>query len=181
MGVTNDPTVPTSPATPEDSRGPWLGLGIGFLIIVAVVGYLIYTSRTSSDRRPPPPAVMEQAQADSYAAKLEISKVRMAQAENMLGGSSTYVEGEIKNTGDKIVTGANVEVTFRNSLNEVVQRENHVLRVVLAREPAIDIGALNLAPLKPGETREFQTIFEHVSADWNGKYPELRITTVNTR
>jgi hypothetical protein len=158
-----------------------LGLGLGFVIIVTVIGYLVYSSRMGSGRRPAAPQIMQQAQADPYAGKLELSKIRMAQAENMLGGSSTYVEGDVKNTGDKTVTGATVEVTFRNTLREVVQRENQTLRVVLARAPAIDVGALNLAPLKPGEQREFQLIFEHVSADWNGQYPELRITTVTTR
>jgi hypothetical protein len=179
MLALDDPTPP-SPEN-EPSRGPWIGLGVGLIIVVAMIGFLIYSSRNNPSRRPAPPAVMQQAQADPYAAQLEIKKPRMAQAENMLGGSSTYIEGDITNKGDQTVVGATVEVTFRNSLNEVVQRENQVLRVVLARAPAIDVGALNLSPLKPGETKEFQLIFEHVSADWNGQHPELRVTTVSTR
>jgi hypothetical protein len=180
MGVDDPTPVPSPDSDTEPSSGPWIGLAVGFAIIVAVVGYLIYSSRTGS-RRPAPPAVMQQAPSDPYAARLEISKLRMAQAENMLGGSSTYVEGDVRNTGDKTVTGATAEVTFRNSLNEVVQRENQILRVVLARAPAIDVGPLNLSPLKPGEAKEFQLIFEHVSADWNGQHPEVRVTTVTTK
>jgi hypothetical protein len=35
--------------------------------------------------------------------------------------------------------------------------------------------------MKPGETREFQLSFEHISADWNRQFPELRITVVTTK
>jgi hypothetical protein len=172
---------PVSPPEIEPSSGPWLGLGIGALLIVVVIGFLIYSSRKDPGRTPRPQAVMQQAPQDPYAAKLELSGIKMSQAENLLGGRSIYIEGTIKNTGDKTVSGASGEVTFRNSLSEVVQRENHVMRVVLAREPAVDIAALSMSPLQPGESKEFQLIFEHVSADWNGQYPELRITTVTTK
>jgi hypothetical protein len=171
----------STPREPEPSSGPWVGLGIGALLIVIVVGFLVYSSRKDPGRTPRPQAVMQQAPVDPYAANLEVSNIKMAEAENLLGGRSIYVEGMIKNNGDKTVTGASGEVTFRNSLNEVVQRENHVMKIVLAREPAIDVAALNMSPLKPGDSKEFQLIFEHVSADWNGQYPELRITTVTTR
>jgi hypothetical protein len=180
--MAEQPTPPLSTMPePEPSSGPWLGLGIGAVLIVITVGFLIYQSRKDPGRTPRPQAVMQQAPADPYAAKLELSGVKMAQAENLLGGRSIYIEGALKNAGDQTVTGATAEITFRNILKEVVQRENHVVRVVLAREPAVDVAALSMSPLKPGDSKEFQLIFEHVSADWNGQYPEIRITTVNTR
>lgn len=175
------PEPPLSVPDREPSSGPWLGLSVGALLIIATVSFLIYSSRRDPGRKPAPQAIMQQAPADPYAAKLEVSGIRMAQAENLLGGRSIYIEGNLKNTGDKTVIGASAEVTFHNSLHEIVQRENHVVRVVLAREPAVDIAALSVSPLKPGETKEFQLIFEHVSADWNAQYPELRITTVTTK
>jgi len=164
---------------PEDSRGPWLGLGIGFLIIVAIIGALVYSSRKSETRQSAQPAVMQSAAAaDPYAANLKISDVSMSAAENMLGGEATYIEGKVTNTGDKTVTGATVEVTFKNSLGEVVQRQTEPLWIVQRREPAIDVA---VAPIKPGETREFRLSFEHISADWNRQFPELRITVVTTK
>jgi hypothetical protein len=171
----------SAPPERESSSGPWIGLSVGALLIIGTVAFLIYSSRKDPGRTPRPQAVMQQAPRDPYAGNLELSGIKMSQAENLLGGRSIYIEGNIKNTGDKTVTGASGEVTFHNSLNEVVQRENHVVRVVLAREPAVDVAALSMSPLKPGESKEFQLIFEHVSADWNGQYPELRITTVTTR
>lgn len=165
----------------EPSRGPWLGLGIGAVIIIAIIAYLVYSSRSSPTRYANPIRINEQVPADPYAAKLEISDVKMAQASNMLGGTMTYLEAKIANKGDKTVTGASIEVTFKNSLNQIVQRESQSLMIITQREPAMDIVAANNAPLKPGDTKDLQLTFEHISADWNRQYPELRVTTVVTK
>jgi hypothetical protein len=166
----------------EKSSGPWLGLGIGFFLIVLVIGFLIYSSRNSSTRIATQPAVIgSAAQADPYAAKLQISDLQLSAADNMLGGTATYVEGTVANTGDKTVTGATVEVTFKNSLDEVVQRQNEPLWIVQTREPAIDVATLSVNPLKPDDKREFRLSFERISADWDRRQPTLRITVVTTK
>jgi uncharacterized cupredoxin-like copper-binding protein len=125
--------------------------------------------------------VNQQVPADPYAAQLAISDAKMAQAQNILGGTMTYLEAKIANKGDKTVTGASIEVTFKNSLGQVVQRESQPLMVITQREPAMDIVAVNNSPLKPGDSKDFQLTFEHISADWNRQYPELRVTTVVTK
>jgi hypothetical protein len=165
----------------EPSRGPWLGLGIGAVIILGIIAYLIYSSRSAPSRYEKPITVSQSAPEDPYASKLQISDVKMAQAQNILGGTMTYLEGKISDRGDKTVIGANVEATFRNSLNQVVQREAQPLMIITQREPAMDIVAVNNAPLKPGDTKDFQLTFEHISADWNRQYPELRLTTIRTK
>src|SRR5689334_21778584 len=124
--------MPEPEATPDSpevkSSGPWLGLGIGFVLIVAIVGYLIYSSRNSPNRAAVQPQVIGAAQqADPYAAKLQLSNIQLSQADNMIGGTATYVEGTVTNTGDKTVNGANVEVEFKNSMTQVVQRQNEPL------------------------------------------------------
>src|SRR5438270_9253106 len=111
----------------DNSSGPWLGLGIGFVLIVGVVGGLIYSSRTSTQNAVQPQMIGSTQQVDAYAAKLQISNLQLSQADNMIGGTATYVEGTVTNTGDKIVNGANVEVEFKNSLSQVVQRQNEPL------------------------------------------------------
>lgn len=174
---------PVSPPHPEEkSSGPWVGLGIGFVLIAIVIGVLIYSSRNSSSR----PAMQPQisgaaAQADPYAAKLQIDGVQLLQADNMIGGTATYVEGTVTNTGDKTVTGATVEVNFKNSMGQVVQRQNEPLWLVQSREPAVDLTTLATSPLKPGDKREFRLSFERISADWDRQQPQLRITVVTTK
>ena len=37
---------------------------------------------------------------------------------------------------------------------------------------------VSAAPLKPGGEQEFRLIFDAVSPDWDGAYPEIRIIRV---
>jgi hypothetical protein len=173
----------SSPPQPEEkSSGPWLGLGIAFVLIVAVVGGLIYSSRNSGSRQAMQPSIAGPAgQADPYAAKLQINDVHLLQADNMIGGSATYIEGTVTNAGDKVVTAATVVVTFKNSMGQVVQRQNEPLWIIQTREPAVDVATLAVNPLKPGDKREFRLSFERISADWDRQQPELRITVVATK
>jgi len=46
------------------------------------------------------------------------------------------------------------------------------------REPYIDVEPVSAAPLKPGSEKEFRLIFERVSPDWDGAFPEIRILHV---
>src|SRR4051812_7378274 len=102
----------SSPPQDEKSSGPWLGLSVGFVLIIVIIGFLIYSSRTSETRGTAQPAVMNSpAQADPYAIHLELSGMQLSAADNMLGGTVTYIEGTVTNKGDKTVTGATVEVT----------------------------------------------------------------------
>lgn len=162
----------------EPSRGPWVGLAIGLVIVTSIIGYLIYSSRDSDTRGEKPHPVGVTLPADPYAANLPLTGIKLSEAENGMGGVHTYIEGTIANTGQQTVTGATVEITFHNGLHQVVQRENQPLMIILAREPADDVAAMNVAPLKPGASREFRLTFEHVSADWDRSQPELKITTV---
>jgi hypothetical protein len=174
--------VPFSqPPQYEPSRGPWVGLAIGAVIILGIIAYLIYSSRSAPTRFAPPITIAQSAPEDPYAKNLTITGPQMAEAANMLGGKMTSLEAHIANHGDKTVIGATVEVTFRNSLNQVVQRESQPLMIITAREPALDITAVNNSPIKPGDTKDLQLNFEHISADWNRQYPELRVTNVVTR
>jgi hypothetical protein len=70
---------------------------------------------------------------------------------------------------------------FKNSLGQVVQTENLPIRILQTSGPYPDAVDLMLAPLAPHSTRPFRFIVEHVSADWNQQYPELKIVQVTTR
>jgi hypothetical protein len=49
------------------------------------------------------------------------------------------------------------------------------------RDPYIDVEPLSAAPLKPGDQHDFRLIFDAVSPDWDGAYPEIRILHVDTK
>jgi len=162
--------TPFSPTVPPDSPGPWRAIVAGVAVLVIVLGLLVWLGGGKRSNAPAP---------NPYADKLQISGVKMAAAQNFVGGTVTYVEGRITNTGDKTVSGAVAEVIFRNSLGEVVQKEQIPIRVLVFQGPDRDILDLRSAPLKPGASADFRlTIEGSISADWNQGYPEVRIASL---
>jgi hypothetical protein len=154
-------------ATP---RGPMI---VGALVVLLALGALILAGRSA--RSTAASAV------DPYVKNLQLSDFKLSQAENFVGGNVTYLEGKVTNAGNKSVSGAQVRVVFKNSLDEVAQSENLTLMAITARQPYVDTAPLSAQPLKPGETREFRLTFEHVTADWNGAMPEVAVQSVTTQ
>jgi len=164
--------TPFSPTTPADSPGPWRAILAGVVVVAVLIGLLVWLG--GGNRSAP-------AAPNPYADQLQISNVKMAAAQNFVGGTVTYVDGKITNTGAKTVTGAVAEVIFRNSLGEVVQKEQIPVRVLVFQGPERNILDLRSAPLKPGASADFRlTIEGTISADWNQGYPEVRIASVST-
>jgi hypothetical protein len=115
---------------------------------------------------------------DPYLAKLQLSDLHMATAQNFAGTSVTYIEGTIANAGDAKVTGARVQVLFKNSLGEVSQKETVPVTVVLPNTPYVDYGTIDRAPLGPSQTRGFRLTLEYVTPDWDGQVPQVKVVSV---
>jgi hypothetical protein len=71
-----------------------------------------------------------------------------------------------------------VQVLFRDVAKEVAQNETLPLKLIRIRDPYVDVEPVSAAPLKPGEVHDFRLIFDAVSPDWDGAYPQLRIVHV---
>jgi hypothetical protein len=153
-----------------------MAMGIAVALLVAIVGAAFLLSSRSPA---PAPAATDVSPLHPYAAQLRFTDLQMSTAQNFVGATVTYLEGKVANTGDKAVSGAMVEAIFRNSLGEMVQKESQPLMYIHARKPYTDTSDLHANPLKPGETREFRLTFDHISADWNHGFPELRVTAVS--
>jgi hypothetical protein len=151
-----------------------MAIGVAVALLAAMVGAAVLFSG-----RKPAPAAAEVAPLHPYAAHLGFSELKMSTAQNFVGATVTYLEGKVANSGDKAVSGATVEVVFRNSLGEVVQKEPQPLMYIHTRKPYTDVSDLRSNPLKPGETREFRLTFDHISADWNRELPQLRVAAVS--
>ena len=121
------------------------------------------------------------AAADPYAANLPVSDLKMSESGNLAGGKVTYLDGHIANKGDRTLTGIAVQVLFRNSAQEVAQNETQLLKFIRTRDPYVDIEPVSAAPLRPGEERDFRLIFDAVTPDWDGAYPQLRILHMQWR
>jgi hypothetical protein len=159
-----------SPPPAGDSPGPWRAIVAGAAVVAILIVLLVWLGGGSRSASQAP---------NPYAGKLQVSNVKMAAAQNFVGGTVTYVEGKVTNTGEKTVTAAVAEVIFRNSLGEVVQKEQIPIRVLVFQGPDRDILDLRSAPLKPGASADFRlTIEGSISADWTQGFPEVRIAGV---
>lgn len=118
---------------------------------------------------------------DAYASNLPVTRLAMSESANLAGGKVTYLDGHIANNGPRTVTGITVQVLFRTFAHEVTQNETQPLKLIRMRQPYIDIEPVSAAPLKPGDERDFRLIFDAVSPDWDGAYPEVRIIHVEAR
>src|SRR6266700_6045965 len=150
MDISPQPTAPTQNANPK-----WRIFAVGFAVVLLLAGGGLLLTR--GDHAPVPTAP------DPYAARLQISEIKMSRAENMAGGVVTYIDGKLTNTGDKTVTAARVEATFWNSMNEVAQKEQSGLRIIKNNGAYDDALEMTDAPLPPGQSAEFRLIFEHIS------------------
>jgi hypothetical protein len=162
-------TEPTPQVERDSNLGPIL-LGVAFVLVV--VGVVAVLSRSSPKPTTPP---------NPYAAKLKLSDLKMSVAENFVGARITYIDGTVTNSGDKTITRATVHVTFKNSLDEVVQAEDVVLYVLKTGGPYPDTVDLNSSPLAPGQSESFRLTFDHISDDWNRAYPDLQVTDVSVK
>jgi len=155
---------------PDESRlRPVL---IGVLIVGVVVGLIALAFRAEAPKPVEPPA---------YAADVKFSDLKVSAAQNFVGATVSYLDGEVTNAGDKTVIHALVQVTFKDDMGQTVQREQipvHVLQTGGPYDEAVD---LSLAPLAPGQTKPFRLTFESISSQWNHAYPDLKITDVRVK
>jgi hypothetical protein len=170
--------VPSASRSDETSERNWLPLIIAAVVVIVLAAVVVLSLEHGKPKTTVTPI---SATADAYAASLPISNVAMSESSNLAGGKVTYVDGHIANTGSKTVTGITVQVLFRTFAHEVAQNETLGLKLVRTREPYVDLQPVSAAPLAPGAQREFRLIFDAVSPDWDGAYPEVRVLRVETK
>ena len=165
---------PQPPFQRQESETAWVPIGVGAAIVVVALVLIAFFSR---------PGQQQSAEVNPYASKLQISDLKMSAAENFVGGTVSYLEGKITNGGDKAVTSATLEVTFKNGLGELVQKETIPVRALAphAVTGTAEMTDLSQVPLQPGKSIDFRLTFEHISGDWNHEYPQLRFVAVTTR
>ena len=168
----HQPTNAPEPVISAEQGGNhnWVPMGIGVALVVVVVALVVVFTHGGEKTQP----------GNSYNSKLVISSLHMATAENFAGGTVTYIEGTLANSGDGKLTGAWVEVQFKNALGEVAQKEQLPVMVLLPNSPYVDYGPLDRAPLAAGQSRAFRLTLEHITADWDGQIPQIKVTNVST-
>ena len=164
-GLLQQNPTPTSDAAESNLRP----VVVGIALLAFIVGILAFILK--SEQKPP-------AEPPAYAAKLQFSYLKASAAENFAGATVNYLDGTITNSGNQTVTHALVEVTFKDDMGQVAQREElpiHILRTGGPYDEAVD---LDMSPLAPGQSKPFRLTFESISAQWNHAYPDLKVTQV---
>ena len=102
----------------------------------------------------------------AYTSKVGVDHVEISRAENFLHQEVTTISGEISNGGDRSLAGVELTIEFYDDLNQIAQRETRSL-----------FGPPG-PPIPPGDHREFEVSFEHISSSWNMRQPVIKATKV---
>jgi hypothetical protein len=149
---------------PERSRLPVAFL-VGLVIVTLFIGAAVLLSRYSTPSgpetlKPLPMGPSEQA----YASQIRFLEPKMSRAANFLNQEVTFIFGTIENVGNRKIKQVEITLEFHDPFNQVVLRDQQ--RLFLPDAPA----------MLPGQQRDFQVGYEHISAEWNNVYPTIRVT-----
>jgi hypothetical protein len=156
----------------------WLPLAVAAAVVLIAAAVVVLVLEHG---KPTATVTPISAAPDAYAASLPITGLAMSESANLAGGKVTYLDGHIANKGARTVTGVTVQVLFRDFAHEVAQNETLPLRLIRMREPYVDLEPVSAAPLKPGGEQDFRLIFDAVTPDWDGAYPQIRVIHVETK
>lgn len=151
-----------------------MAIAAGVIVAVGVVLLFIYSRGSGGARALPPNTPL-----DPYAANLHISNLAMSRSTNYIGAQITYVDGQIVNAGNRTVTGITAQVLFRDYTNIVTQNTTEPMQFIRTRNPYIDVEPVSAAPLQPAGQQDFRLVFDGVSPNWNGEFPEIRLVHVS--
>jgi hypothetical protein len=162
------------PAPSPDQKRNWIPLLVGVAAVLVAVGAILLFLRPKSQYGAGP---------NPYADKLKISDLKLSAAENYMGGTVTYLDFNITNTGDKALVGADVHAEFKNTLGEIVQKETLPLHVLVENQLAgyPDLVDMSRAPIGPGQTKPVRITLEHISDDWDRSYPALQLVDLKLK
>jgi hypothetical protein len=133
-------------------------------VLAVVVAVVVLLSRSGS--KPSTSSPFLDADQKAYLQQIVVTDAGMSAAENLLGHTVTYLDARVTNKGTKTVRQLDLDLTFVDTLGQVVLRET--------AHPVTP----QMVPLKPGETRPFQVSFEHMPMDWNQAPPAVKPASV---
>jgi hypothetical protein len=163
-----------SPTKQETQERNWTPFIVGLVAVLLVVGIIVVLTRSKGPST---------AQVNPYAAQLKITDAKVSQAENYVGGTVTYLDATITNAGDKELVGADMNMVFKNTLDQIVQRETLPLHVLVPNPLAgyPDLLDLSRSPIGPGQSKNVRMTLEHISADWNQAAPEMQLVNLTLK
>lgn len=136
------------------------------LVIVVVLAFFFWRLATKT----PTPAPLSQSQTSlppeqrAYATSVSFDNLTISRAENFLHQEVTTLAGQVVNGGNKSLASVEFTVEFSDQLDQIAQRE---VRTLFAPPTP---------PLPPGDRRDFEVSFEHISSAWNMSQPRVKVS-----
>ncbi len=163
-----------SPARQEAQERNWTPFVIGLIAVLVVLGIIVALTRSHGQTT---------TAANPYTTKLQISNAKVSAAENYVGGTVTYLDATITNTGDKELVGADMNLVFKNTMGQIVQKETLPLHVLVPNSLAgyPDLLDLDRSPIGPGQSKTVRMTLEHISADWDQAAPEMQLVNLKLK
>jgi hypothetical protein len=161
-------SFPIPPSQDDQNAGKTRHLVV---LAVAIVFLLLafFLWRASSKRVQPAATGSQEAVGPderAYASSVGVDHVEMSRAENFLHQEVTTISGEISNGGNRPLASVELTIEFYDDLNQIAQRE---IRSLFGPPGP---------PIPPGDHREFEVSFEHISSAWNMRQPVIKVTAL---
>jgi hypothetical protein len=102
----------------------------------------------------------------AYTATVGVDHLAVSRAENFLHQEVTTVSGDIINGGNRSLASVELTIEFSDDLNQIAQRETRAL-----------FGPPG-PPISPGDHREFEISFDHISSSWNMRQPVVKVSAL---
>jgi hypothetical protein len=161
-------SFPIPPSQDQESTGKTRRLVVlAVAIVVLPLGFFLWRASTKTVQ--PVSTGSQDAQGPderAYLSNVGVDHVEINRAENFLHQEVTTISGEISNGGNRSLASVELTIEFYDDLNQIAQRETRSL-----------FGAPG-PPIPPGDHREFEVSFEHISSSWNMRQPVIKVTTV---
>jgi hypothetical protein len=161
-------SFPIPPSQDQESTGKTRRLVVlAVAIVVLPLGFFLWRASTKTVQ--PVSTGAQDAQGPderAYLSNVGVDHVEISRAENFLHQEVTTISGEISNGGNRSLASVELTIEFYDDLNQIAQRETRNL-----------FGAPG-PPIPPGDHREFEVSFEHISSSWNMRQPVIKVTTV---
>ena len=161
-------SFPIPPSQDDQGAGKTRRLVVlAVFIVFLLMAFFLW--RASSKRVSPAARGLQEAVGPDergYRSKVGVGHIEMSRAENFLHQEVTTISGEISNGGNRSLASVELTIEFYDDLSQIAQRETRSL-----------FGPPG-PPIPPGDHREFEVSFEHISSAWNMRQPVIKVTTV---
>jgi len=161
-------TFPIPPSQDDQGTGKTRRLVVLTVSVVFLLMAFVLWRASSKRVQPGVAGSQEAAGPDerAYTSNVGVDHVEISRAENFLHQEVTTISGEISNGGNRSLASAELTIEFYDDLNQIAQRETRSL-----------FGPPG-PPIPPGDHREFEVSFEHISSAWNMRQPLIKVTSV---